>query len=133
MYSRRFDGGAEVPAGYGGTAFTGRQKEAPDAARTPPGGETASEASAEFFMPERDGGETENGRRAMRRPSYTPPRPPKEEKRVERPSLLPGRSVSLEDVILAGVLLLLIAEGREKGEQDKELLLILGMLLFMKG
>ncbi len=187
MYSRKFSGGVDLPAGYGGVALRANAKneeteelegmaEARERSSIPPsanerqgGRKEEADAKHRRFQEER---QEEVSREAFsraahkdsfseeyggtfraeedRRPKYPlyggyappydlPPREREERKRDERSEKtggllsslfsLSGKSFSMEDIVLAGLILLLLGEKDGQGKSDNELLLILGLLL----
>ena len=157
MYSRRFSENMDLPAGYGGVAMRGRveEQEEPQGAAAF-AGEDAIEKK-ESFGQVQGGGKREAAplrdetqRRTLcrpRRPLYSDERrqerhrPPKEQTPCRHEGSdgqggllsslfsLSGKTFTMEDIILAGLILLLLSEKEKGGKSDNELLLILGFLL----
>lgn len=156
MYSRRFSENVDLPAGYGGVAMRGRgeeQEERQGAAAF--AGEDAIEKRESFGQVQGGKAETapfrdEAQRRTLcrpRRPLYSDERrqerhrPPKEQPPCRHEGSdgqggllsslfsLSGKTFTMEDIILAGLILLLLSEKEKGGKIDNELLLVLGFLL----
>lgn len=125
MYSRRFaDAQREVPADYSGVAYRSGKDGARDDRREEEEKENAGDP------------ETLGEKCFSRRPLYRAPRVPgrkKDEENRKRPHAAGGNGkLSSEDLLLAGLILTLLSD-REEGERpDGEMLLILGLLLFMR-
>ena len=125
MYSRRFaETQREVPPDYSGVAY-------------PAGRPDAREGRPEENEREEPPREEDRGICPARRPLYRAPRGAKisagRETRNAHPGQKPGaKGFSGEDLLLAGLILMLLSD-REDGEKpDGEMLLLLGLLLFMQ-
>ena len=126
MYSRRFaDAPREVPADYNGVAYSGEKEVGRDAIREE---EKRREEPAGY--PEAC---------AARRPLYRAPRgavrgsgESREKRRPPAPHNGGERRFSGEDLLLAGLILTLLSDREEGEKPDGEMLLILGLLLFIQ-
>ena len=140
MYSRRFsEGGVDLPPDYGGVAYRGERENDARAEGAQNGGAPEEERENERARAE-DAYEKAglSGRRDPRRPLYEdqsdrPERPDRvyPDREVPRFSFS-GRNFRLDDIILAGLILLLIGDRDKVQQPDSELLLILGLLLLSK-
>ncbi len=145
MYSRRFNEQSVMPPpDYGGVTYLSKEEEQPvgeqNVRSTQRSTPTEEEMRANAVKKEQRNREE----RRIRRPIY---RLPKErqsirtqasegERENEKGLLsglfsLTGKKFSMEDIVLAGLILLMMSD-REKENVDGEILLILGLLLLTK-
>ena len=112
MYSRRFSSDTRVPPDYSGVAYRAEVEDR----KEEPTGEAPEKEETRFCPP--------------RRPLYARPDAPKPPPSPAPPLFsLSGRSFSGEDVILAGLILMLLSDRSAGHTPDGQLLLILGLLL----
>ena len=146
MYSRRFSEQPDLPPDYGGVAMRSGGFGTRESERDPQTEPFQKEQTESARTKERCGEKAERALCRPRRPLYERARSSKKERRAvdERDRTeqqsgqkgllsslfsLSGKSFTLEDVILAGLILLLLGE-REKGEKvDGELIFALTFLL----
>ena len=152
MYSRKFSNVADLPAGYSGVAM---RRDTPITQEPAPAAslQDAREAVQEERTARRGREEVKRTLCRPRRPLYknipreAPPSRQREEEsacrerqetgpREEKNSgllsslfSLAGKSFSMEDIVLAGLLLLLLSDKDKGGKTDNDILLILGLLL----
>ncbi len=155
MYSRRFANGTpDLPPDYGGVAYRKGQTDDENGTETDIAKfeeESKERTQSRPFSargPRRENrSKPQTERRYPRRPLYDEPsviprqKNEGKEAREEREKSggllsslfsLSGRSFSMEDIVLAGLILLMMTDRKDGREPDSELLLILGMLLLTK-
>lgn len=154
MYSRKFSSVADLPAGYSGVAMRRDVPTSADAEASSSRQEIREQQKEELGARRR---EREEGQRTLcrpRRPLYkntsrdacssrqrgreensfrerqeTSPREEKNSGLLSSLFSLAGKSFSMEDIVLAGLLLLLLSDKDKGGKTDNDILLILGLLL----
>ncbi|MBQ9469210.1 MAG: hypothetical protein IJU52_09410 [Clostridia bacterium] len=137
MYSRKFSNAdVQPPPDYGGVAYRqsrdGGMRVAPEREEHTVSAQAAEEYRDESAAAYRRSAETsEDGDRGEERAGAGGKSGEGEMQKglLNSLSMLSGRRFSLEDVILAGVILLLIGEKNGQRPPDGQLLLILGLLL----
>lgn len=152
MYSRRFtDSAPDLPPDYGGVAYrkgqTGKEEKEETEPREPDAayrGRTDGGPFSGRGMKREPRRRASQERRYPRRPLYEESPVKTEKKHAEKEEneksggllsslfSLSGRSFSMEDIVLAGLILLMMTDKKGDREPDSELLLILGLLLLSK-